>query len=44
MVVLLANRFAPVGDVTELDFDQILCFGVVGQSRTLLDVPLDSRH
>ena len=44
MVVLPANRFAPVGDVTELDSDQILYFGVVGQCRTLLDVPLDSRH
>ena len=44
MVVLPANRFAPVGDVTELDSDQILYFGVVGQSRTLLVVPLDSRR
>ena len=44
MVVLPANRFAPVGDVNELDSDQILCFGVVGQCRTLTDVPLNYRN
>ena len=44
MIVLAANRFAPVGDVSEPDSDQILYFGVVGQFRTLPDVPLDFRH